>query len=50
VVLLRPDADAVTVALRDKRAIAAAVLDTVVEIRRQHALPGSPDLPAAPTV
>jgi phosphopantothenoylcysteine decarboxylase / phosphopantothenate---cysteine ligase len=33
VVLLRPGAEPVTVALRDKRAIAAAVLDTIVAIR-----------------
>jgi phosphopantothenoylcysteine decarboxylase/phosphopantothenate--cysteine ligase len=33
VTLLRPDADPVTVSLRDKRAIAAAVLDSVSAIR-----------------
>jgi phosphopantothenoylcysteine decarboxylase / phosphopantothenate---cysteine ligase len=33
VVLLRPEHEATTVALRDKRAIAAAVLDAVVDIR-----------------
>jgi phosphopantothenoylcysteine decarboxylase/phosphopantothenate--cysteine ligase len=33
VVLLRPEREATTVALRDKRAIAAAVLDAVVDIR-----------------
>ena len=40
VVLLRPAGEPVTVALRDKRAIAAAVLDVVVEIR---SAPGGPD-------
>ena len=34
VTLLRPDADPVTVDRRDKRAIARAVLDAVVDIRR----------------
>ena len=33
VTLLRPDADPVTVDLRDKRAIARSILDVVVEIR-----------------
>jgi phosphopantothenoylcysteine decarboxylase/phosphopantothenate--cysteine ligase len=33
VTMLRPDADPVTVSLRDKRAIAAAVLDSVSAIR-----------------
>jgi phosphopantothenoylcysteine decarboxylase/phosphopantothenate--cysteine ligase len=33
VTLLRPDADPVTVDLRDKRAIAQSILDVVVEIR-----------------
>jgi phosphopantothenoylcysteine decarboxylase/phosphopantothenate--cysteine ligase len=33
VVLLRADADPVTIALRDKRAVADAVLDAVVELR-----------------
>jgi phosphopantothenoylcysteine decarboxylase / phosphopantothenate---cysteine ligase len=40
VVLLRPGAEPVTVALRDKRAIAAAVLDTIVAIRSAA---GGPD-------
>jgi phosphopantothenoylcysteine decarboxylase / phosphopantothenate---cysteine ligase len=40
VVLLRPDAEATTVALRDKRAIAAAVIDAVVAIRSAA---GGPD-------
>jgi phosphopantothenoylcysteine decarboxylase/phosphopantothenate--cysteine ligase len=40
VVLLRPDAQPGTVALRDKRAVAAAVLDAVVEIRSAA---GGPD-------
>jgi phosphopantothenoylcysteine decarboxylase / phosphopantothenate---cysteine ligase len=34
VTLLRPDADPVTVGLRDKQAIARAILDVVVDIRR----------------
>ncbi len=34
--LLRPDADAVTVDRRDKRAIARAVVDAIVDIRRHH--------------
>jgi phosphopantothenoylcysteine decarboxylase/phosphopantothenate--cysteine ligase len=34
VTLLRPDADPVTVDLRDKRAIARSILDVVVELRR----------------
>jgi phosphopantothenoylcysteine decarboxylase/phosphopantothenate--cysteine ligase len=40
VVLLRPGAPPATVPLRDKRAIAAAVVDTIVEIR---AAAGGPD-------
>jgi phosphopantothenoylcysteine decarboxylase/phosphopantothenate--cysteine ligase len=40
VVLLRPEGEPITVALRDKRAIAAAVLDAVVDIR---SAPGGPD-------
>ncbi len=36
VVLLRPDADPVGVSLRDKRAIARAVIDAVVDIRRSQ--------------
>ena len=36
VTLLRPDAEPVTVGLRDKRAIARAVLDVVVELRTAH--------------
>jgi phosphopantothenoylcysteine decarboxylase/phosphopantothenate--cysteine ligase len=40
VVLLRPGAEPVTVALRDKRAVAAAVLDTIVAIRSAS---GGPD-------
>jgi len=39
-VLLRPAGEPTTVALRDKRAIAAAVLDAVVEIRSAA---GGPD-------
>ena len=34
VTLLRPDADPVSVELRDKRAIARSILDVVVELRR----------------
>jgi phosphopantothenoylcysteine decarboxylase/phosphopantothenate--cysteine ligase len=40
VVLLRPGAEPVTVALRDKRAVAAAVIDTIVAIRSAS---GGPD-------
>jgi phosphopantothenoylcysteine decarboxylase / phosphopantothenate---cysteine ligase len=40
VVLLRPEGEPTTVALRDKRAIAAAVLDAVVDIRSAS---GGPD-------
>jgi phosphopantothenoylcysteine decarboxylase/phosphopantothenate--cysteine ligase len=40
VVLLRPEGEPTTVALRDKRAIAAAVLDAVVDIRSAA---GGPD-------
>jgi phosphopantothenoylcysteine decarboxylase/phosphopantothenate--cysteine ligase len=36
VVLLRPDAEPVTVGLRDKRAVARAVLDAVVAVRADH--------------
>jgi phosphopantothenoylcysteine decarboxylase/phosphopantothenate--cysteine ligase len=34
--LLRPDVDAVSVDRRDKRAIARAVVDAIVDIRRHH--------------
>ena len=37
VTLLQPDVEPVTVELRDKRAIAAAILDVVVTIRRHGA-------------
>jgi phosphopantothenoylcysteine decarboxylase/phosphopantothenate--cysteine ligase len=36
VTLLRPDTDPVTIDLRDKRAIARAILDVVVEIRSSN--------------
>jgi len=38
VVLLRPDHEPVTVGLRDKRAIARAVLDVVVELRSANSI------------
>ena len=36
VVLLRPGREPVTVGLRDKRAVAAAVVDAIVELRARH--------------